>query len=324
VRDEAEHKRDSEAVGVGARRCRDAEGVSSGVRLRRAEPADVDFVTGLLAHGEVEPFLSVHRGREREDVLGRIERSQREPASAGVFVIEGGGRPAGVMEFGTFSERSRIAELGGLAVHPDFRGRGLANEAARAFVRHLLLELGFHRLQLEVYGFNERAIAHAERVGFVREGVKRRAYRRHGEWADGVLFGLVREDLGLPDAVDFLYEYVARHNQGVRIGDWEPLGACFAENAVLAFEGVPVGPFTGREAIVAAYRGRPPDDEVRILDAAEDAGGVTARYSWSIEPERPAGRMLLTVGGSTIERLVVTFEDSLDPLVGGDSTLEAS
>jgi hypothetical protein len=25
--------------------------------------------------------------------------------------------------------------------------------------------------------------------------VKRRAYRRHGAWADGVLFGLLREDL---------------------------------------------------------------------------------------------------------------------------------
>jgi hypothetical protein len=28
VRDEAEHRSDSEAVGLGARRCRDAEGVS--------------------------------------------------------------------------------------------------------------------------------------------------------------------------------------------------------------------------------------------------------------------------------------------------------
>ena len=63
------------------------------------------------------------------------------------------------------------------------------------FQRHLLLELGFHRLQLEIYGFNERAIAHAERSGFIREGAKRKAYRRHGEWVDGVLFGLVREDL---------------------------------------------------------------------------------------------------------------------------------
>jgi RimJ/RimL family protein N-acetyltransferase len=46
-----------------------------------------------------------------------------------------------------------------------------------------------------VYGFNERAIAHTERAGFVREGVKRKAYLRHGEWQDAVQFGLVREDL---------------------------------------------------------------------------------------------------------------------------------
>lgn len=282
--------------------------MSRDVRLRRAEPSDVDFVTGLLAHEQVEPFLSVHRGRERTDVLARIERSQREPASAGVFVLEADGRSAGLMEFDTFSERSRIADLGGLAVQPEFRGRGLAHEAARVLVRHLLLDLGFHRLQLEVYGFNERAVAHAERVGFVREGVKRRAYRRHGQWADGVLFGLVREDLGLPPAVDVLYEYVARHNQGVRSGDWEPLGECFADDAVLAFEGVPVGPFPGREAIVAAYRERPPDDEVRVLSAGESAEGVGADYSWAAAPERRAGRMVLTLRDSTIARLVVSLE----------------
>lgn len=298
--------------------------MSAGVRLRRAEPADVDFVTRLLAHEEVEPFLSMHRGRERADVLERIERSQREPATAGVFVIEDDGRHAGVMEFGTFSERSRIADLGGLALHPEFRGRGLAEEAARMLERHLLLDLGFHRLQLEVYGFNKRAIAHAERVGFTREGVKRKAYRRHGQWADGVVFGLVRDDLGLPAAVDFLYEYVARHNQGVRTGDWEPLGECLAEDASLEFDGVPAGPFAGREAILAAYRERPPDDEVRVLSAEETADGVDADYSWAVAPERLAGRMLFTLRDSAIERLVVTFEDGLDSPAGGDRTLGTS
>ena len=298
--------------------------MNEGVGIRRAKPEDVDFVAALLDHEEVEPFLSARRTRGRAAMLEQIERSAREPFAFGVFVIEVGGRPAGLMEFEAANERSRIAYLGGLAVHPDFRSRGLAEDAARKLQRHLLLDLGFHRLQLEIYGFNDRAIRHAERVGFVREGVKRKAYRRHGGWHDGVMFGLVREDLGLPTAVDALYEYVARHNQGLRTGDWEPLGECFAEDAVLELEGVPAGPFSGRDAIVAAYRERPPDDEVRVLSAEERPNGVDARYAWAAEPERPAGRLLLALQGSAIERLAITVEDGLDPPVGGDRTLGSS
>ena len=74
------------------------------------------------------------------------------------------------MAFEVANRRSRIAHLGGLAIHPDFRGRRLADEAARLFERHLLLDLGFHRLQMEIYGFNERAMRHAERVGLRPRG----------------------------------------------------------------------------------------------------------------------------------------------------------
>ena len=79
-----------------------------------------------------------------------------------------------------------------------------------------------------------------------------------------------------------------------------------------------MGPFAGRDALVAAYRGRPPDDEVRVLSAEERPGGVEARYSWAAGPDRRAGRLLLTLHDSLIERLVVTFEDALDSPVGGD------
>jgi RimJ/RimL family protein N-acetyltransferase len=170
-----------------------------GFRLRRAVPEDADFFVELVSHDEVEPYLAAVRAKDREGVLAEIEASQAQPNESGRFVIEvdedGEWRRAGVMGFDLANRRSRIANLGGLAVHPQFRGRGLADDAARAFQRYLLFELDFHRLQLEIYGFNERAIQHAERAGFVREGVKRKAYDRHGEWVDGVLFGLVREDL---------------------------------------------------------------------------------------------------------------------------------
>jgi RimJ/RimL family protein N-acetyltransferase len=170
-----------------------------GFRLRRAGPEDVDFFAELVAHDEVQPFLAAVGPKEPAELREEIEASLAAPGESGRFVIEveddGAWRRAGVMGFDLANRRSRIADLRGLAVHPDFRGRHLSDEAARVFQRYLVFDLDFHRLQLEIYGFNERAIKHAERAGFVREGVKRKAYHRHGEWVDSVLFGLVREDL---------------------------------------------------------------------------------------------------------------------------------
>jgi RimJ/RimL family protein N-acetyltransferase len=169
------------------------------VRIRRARAEDVDFLVELANHEEVEPYLAGGRARDREAVAAAVDRSLGEPHDCGRFVIEvddgAGWQLAGSMAFEVTNRRSRIAHLYGLAVHPDFRGRRVADEAARMFDRHLLFDLDYHRLELEIYGFNERAMRHAERIGFVREGVRRRAYRRHGDWVDGVLYGLLREDL---------------------------------------------------------------------------------------------------------------------------------
>ena len=165
------------------------------IEIRRARPDDVDFLLALTTHDDVDPFLSARRATSRGEVLEEIERSSAEPDDFGRFVIEVDGERAGAMGFAVSNKRSRVARLGGLAIHPDFRGGRISDEAARLFQRHLVHELGYHRLELEIYGFNERAMRHAERSGFVREGVKRKAYRRHGEWVDGVLYGLIEEDL---------------------------------------------------------------------------------------------------------------------------------
>jgi RimJ/RimL family protein N-acetyltransferase len=165
------------------------------VSLRRANPSDTDFLLELLGDEDVRPFLGPRTAATRDEVLEEIERSLAEPGAFGRFVIELDGERAGALGFHVANARSRIARLERLAVHPRFRGRRLADEAARRFQRLLLGELGFHRVELEIYAFNERACAHAERAGFVREGRKRRAYLKDGEWVDSVLYALVAEDL---------------------------------------------------------------------------------------------------------------------------------
>jgi len=107
---------------------------------------------------------------------------------------------------------------------------------------------------------------------------------------------------------ELVHEHVARFNEGVRTGDFGPMLERFADDAELAFEGVPVGPFRGREAIAAAYREQAPDDEVRVLDVEESGDSLVARYAWSAQPDVAAGEMRLSREGDRITRLVVTFD----------------
>jgi hypothetical protein len=68
----------------------------------------------------------------------------------------------------------------------------------------------------------------------------------------------------------------------------------FADDAELAFEGVPVGPFRGKPAIAGAYAEQPPDDEIVILRTRESGDDlVVADYAWRADPVARAGSLIL-------------------------------
>jgi RimJ/RimL family protein N-acetyltransferase len=165
------------------------------VSLRPAEPDDLDFLAGLYGGEDVRPFLAAGGRYEREGIAEQLER---DPEEGGLLVVELDGDRAGALFWERRNVRSRIAHVGGIAIHPDFRGRHLADDATRLLQHHLIRERGYHRIELEIYGFNERAIRHAERSGYIREGVKRRAYRHDDGWVDGVLYAILEEDLAEP------------------------------------------------------------------------------------------------------------------------------
>jgi steroid delta-isomerase len=107
---------------------------------------------------------------------------------------------------------------------------------------------------------------------------------------------------------EVLRDHVERFNEGIRTGDWGPMLDGFADDGEMEFRGVPVGPFSGKDAIAAAYRAQPPDDELRVLEERDREGRVEARYAWLAEPDIAAGEMLLTHEGGLIRELVVTFD----------------
>ena len=110
----------------------------------------------------------------------------------------------------------------------------------------------------------------------------------------------------MDDAVaSFLEEHVRRFNEAVASGDFDPLVELFADDAELHFVGVPAGPFVGRDAIAAAYREQPPDDQLDVLSASEENGVVVERFAWR---RGGTGTMRVTLAGGRIARLVVAFD----------------
>ena len=107
-----------------------------------------------------------------------------------------------------------------------------------------------------------------------------------------------------------LRRYIAHLNHGVRSGDFTSMLAELTADAELVFEGIPVGPFRGREAIGAAYRVQPPDDELELLGVEDDGhGGASGSYAWSERPGVVAGEVHVTTRGGRIARVLVRYGD---------------
>ncbi|MGW2521144.1 GNAT family N-acetyltransferase [Streptomyces sp. NPDC001617] len=90
-------------------------------------------------------------------------------------------------------------------IGPRGRGRGVGTEATRLVVGYAFEQLGLHRVQLEAYGHNHRALRVYEKVGFVVEGVRREVRVRDGEWVDEVLMAVLDHEWaahrGRPDSL---------------------------------------------------------------------------------------------------------------------------
>jgi len=78
----------------------------------------------------------------------------------------------------------------GMGLLREYRGQGVGRRLAEAALRDAVA-LGFERVELGVYASNEAAVALYKRLGFVTEGVKRRARKLDGEFTDKLMMAVL-------------------------------------------------------------------------------------------------------------------------------------
>jgi steroid Delta-isomerase len=84
--------------------------------------------------------------------------------------------------------------------------------------------------------------------------------------------------------VDAVERHQARFNDGVRTGDFGPWLDTFAEDTVVTFTGLPIGPLHGRRALAETYAEHPPSSTMRVQESSVEGDRVTGRFIWADAP----------------------------------------
>jgi aminoglycoside 6'-N-acetyltransferase len=81
-----------------------------------------------------------------------------------------------------------------IGVLPAVRGKGIGTRAQRELVSYLFTHTRVERIQATTDPENMAELTCLKKIGFVQEGVVRRAQWRGGRWHDQVLFSVLRDE----------------------------------------------------------------------------------------------------------------------------------
>ncbi len=175
------------------------------VGLRAVEARDLPFMAEIRASRELGGEFNFAGPMTVEQALEDLERrfaaDGLQGSASGQFVVTIDGTFAG--DVGWRTERwgpspQSVCPTFGIALLPEFRGRGVGSAAQRLLVSHLFNRTPTNRIQADTAVDNiaeQRALVKA---GFLQEGIVRGCEWRNEQWHDHVLYGITRADWEAP------------------------------------------------------------------------------------------------------------------------------
>ena len=112
------------------------------------------------------------------------------------FAVRTEGQLVGQMHLFGVSWGSLLSCAAGYWVAQGWAGRGIAPTALAMATDHALVNLGLHRVEVNIRPENTASLAVVRKLRFRDEGLRRRYLHINGAWRDHRTFALTREDLG--------------------------------------------------------------------------------------------------------------------------------
>lgn len=107
-----------------------------------------------------------------------------EKENAKTFTVILDKQPIGVIYLSQIDWRDRNARLSIIIGEKDKWGKGYGTDAVLTLVEFAFEELNLHRIELDVFAVNKKAIRCYEKAGFAVEGIKKDKFFLDGKYID--------------------------------------------------------------------------------------------------------------------------------------------
>jgi RimJ/RimL family protein N-acetyltransferase len=169
------------------------------VNLRAPDMSDLARNYAWINDREVTRFLGgqarylMSMAAEEEWMRGVCERMQGYDRVFLAIETKDGRHIGNTNLFNSVPEQ-RQSELGIMIGDKDYWSRGFGADALKTLVRFGFEEMDLHRIMLQVFSYNPRAIACYTGVGFVEEVRMRQDMWHEGAYHDTIIMGLLRPE----------------------------------------------------------------------------------------------------------------------------------
>lgn len=165
-------------------------------RIRLVESDDLNFLLALRRDPEVihnlSSFILSSKPRQQQWFQSINERSDLAYLIFEIFEDDQW-QSAGLVRLDQIDFINRSMRVGG-DISYKYRGKGLAHK-----MYELIFKLGFNnwnlnRLWLFVIDYNKKALNLYKKLGFIQEGLQRKAVFRNGKYHNHIMMSLLNED----------------------------------------------------------------------------------------------------------------------------------
>lgn len=170
--------------------------------LRELSPTDLQSIHALLSLPETDEFntLGIPETIETtgEYLAAWLMAQEQEPRISYVFAMTKKDDKAfiGLMALNFGKLKYRTAEVW-FKVHKDHWRKGYTTEALTELLNFSFKTLNLHRIEAGCATENIASARVLEKVGMIREGMKRKKLPIRGEWKDNYFYGLLEEEFGI-------------------------------------------------------------------------------------------------------------------------------